>query len=257
MPTDLPVSLATIQAFAFVLARISGAIVLVPLPGLNAAPAPVRVILSLSFTIALFPAWPVVQGMTTLGAFVGAMLAESAYGLALGLTVAFILEVFVLAAQMLSVQAGYSYASTIDPTTQADSTVLLVIAQLTGGLLFFALGLDRRILTAFAVSLQTHPPGSLLFTSAMGYDLIQLGSALFSTAFKMALPLLALLLMLDLSLGLMGRLNAQLQLVTLAFPVKTLAVISLFAWSILLFPRTSANYIEVAFALTRKFAGAP
>ena len=50
-------------------------------------------------------------------------------------------------------QAGYAYASTIDPNTEADSGVLLVFAQLMAGMLFFALGLDREVLRLFAQSL--------------------------------------------------------------------------------------------------------
>ena len=49
-----------------------------------------------------------------------------------------------MAAQILSLNAGFSFAQTIDPTTQAQSGVLVVFAQLAGGMVFLALGLDRR-----------------------------------------------------------------------------------------------------------------
>ena len=66
-----------------------------------------------------------------------------------------------MGAQIISLQAGYSFATTIDPTSGADSGVLLTIAQIAAGLLFFATGLDRQILLIFAQSLTTHPPGHL------------------------------------------------------------------------------------------------
>jgi flagellar biosynthesis protein FliR len=255
MPADFPVNLAILQSFVYVLARIAGAVVFVPIPGMSATPAPVRIFLAAAFTLALFPAWPAPPANHSLGAFIANMLAEAVFGIAVGLVVAFVLEAFVMAAQLLSVQAGFSYASTTDPTTQADSTVLLVITQLTAGMLFFAVGLDRQVLGVFANSLSSHPPGSLVFTPEMGYDLIRLGSGIFTTALRLVMPIIALLIMLDLAMGLLGRLNAQLQLVTLAFPVKILAVLPLFAWSILLFPRASSTYIETAFGLIRKLAG--
>ena len=68
---------------------------------------------------------------------------EAALGITIGLAVAFLMETLLVAAQVFGMQAGYSYASTINPTTDADSSVLLVLAELMGGLLFFALGLDR------------------------------------------------------------------------------------------------------------------
>ena len=68
------------------------------------------------------------------------MLAEAGIGIAVGLAVAFLTEGFQMGAQIISLQAGYSFATTIDPTSGADSGVLLTIAQLTAGLLFFATG---------------------------------------------------------------------------------------------------------------------
>ena len=68
------------------------------------------------------------------------------FGLTIGVAVAFLLEGIQLAAQIVGLQAGYSFASTIDPTTQADTTTLQIMAQLLAGLLFFALGLDRQVL---------------------------------------------------------------------------------------------------------------
>ena len=47
------------------------------------------------------------------------------------------------------------------------------------------------------------------------------------------LALLALLLIVDISLALLGRLNSQLQLITLAFPIKMLVSLGLLAWLVL------------------------
>ena len=46
------------------------------------------------------------------------------FGLTVGLAVAFLTEGFQMAAQSIGLQAGYAYASTIDPTSQADASVL-------------------------------------------------------------------------------------------------------------------------------------
>lgn len=253
MPTDLSISAATVISFALVLARVAGVFVFVPLPGFASTPGVARIVLSVAFTMALFPSWTALAAVpSTIGQLTAWIAAEATFGIAIGLAVAFALEAFVMGAQFLSVQAGYSYASTIDPTTQADSTVLIVIAQLTGGLLFFALGLDQRVLLAFARSLEAHPPGTLVFTPALGFDLIHLSAGIFTTGFRLVLPMMALLLMLDLSMGLLGRLNAQLQLITLAFPIKTLAMMALFSWAVLVFPRAAGPFLETAFQFVAK-----
>src|ERR1039457_759017 len=50
----------------------------------------------------------------------------------------------------------FSFAQTIDPTTQGESGVLLVFAQLAGGMVFLSLGLDREVIRTLAYSLEAH-----------------------------------------------------------------------------------------------------
>jgi len=50
------------------------------------------------------------------------------------------------------------------------------------------------------------------------------------------MPIIALLLLFDLSLALLGRINAQLQLLTLAFPVKMLGALAALAGMATLLP---------------------
>src|SRR5215472_1678077 len=238
MPTSLAFSLASLCGFALVLARVSGALVFVPLPGLASAPAAARLFLAAGVAIALGSRWPLLDPSALSAArLAGWAAAEAAMGIAIGMAAAIVLEAFVVAAQILGLQAGYAYASTIDPNTEADSGVLLVVAQLGASLLFFAAGLDRELLRLFAWSLDKVPPGSYAFGPGAAPALIKLGSSLFSVGLRLAFPVVALLVMVDVALALVGRVNAQLQLLALAFPVKMLLTLVVFGWGTLLFPR--------------------
>ncbi len=248
MPTEPFIQLSTVVAFVLVLARVASIFAVLPMPASAATPGPARVIAVVAITLTLAPQWPFIEtAEMTLGKLVVFILAEVAYGIMIGVAVSCVLEAFVLGCQLIGLQAGFTYASTIDPTTNADSTALLVIAQLTSGLIFFAFGLDRQVLLAFAHSLQTHPPGTLSFSAGAGAELIQLTGGIFSTGFKLVLPVLALLLMLDVSLGLLGRLNSQLQVITLAFPVKIIALLTFIGFSVLLMPRALMPFVETCF----------
>ena len=136
----------------------------------------------------------------------------------------------------MGLQAGYAYASTVDPSTQADSGILVVFSQLAAGLLFFALGLDREVLRVFARSLETCPPGTFTLTRPAAEQILSLGATMFSTGLRLALPMVALLIMVDISLALLGRVNSQLQLLTVAFPIKMMVGLTLLGWLTLLFP---------------------
>ena len=238
MPDNVTLSAGALYGFLLVLARVGGSLIFVPLPGVRSAPELARVALAMGFTLALYGQWPV---MRTDGVMVAVLagwaLAEAAVGLAIGISVAISLEAFTLAAQVLGLQAGYAYASTIDPNTEADSGILLVFAQLISGMLFFAMGLDREILRLFAQSLEKVPAGAYVFGRATAEPLIRLGATLFSVGVRVALPVVALLVMVDVALALLGRINAQLQLLTLAFPAKMLTALILLSWISTMFPR--------------------
>ncbi len=256
MPDNVTLSPGALYGFLLVLARVGGSLVFVPLPGVKSAPEVARVALALGITLALYSRWPVMatEGVTV-AVLAGWALSEAAVGLAIGVSVAIALEAFTLAAQILGLQAGYAYASTIDPNTEADSGILLVFAQLMSGMLFFALGLDREILRLFAQSLEKVPAGAYVFGRATAEPLIRLGATLFSVGMRVALPVVALLIMVDVALALLGRINSQLQLLTLAFPAKMLTTLILLSWISVMFPRILREIGGHAFTAAHRMLG--
>jgi flagellar biosynthetic protein FliR len=242
MHAELTLNLASLYGFLLVLARVSGVIAFVPIPGISAGPPVSRVVLSLALTIALSPVWPAptVQGFE-LGKLLGWMAAEAAFGLTIGIAVAFLLEGVQMAAQMVGLQAGYSFASTVDPTTQADTTTLQMMAQLLAGSLFFAFGFDRQVIRVLARSFQSAPGGTYSLTAPKVAVITQLGSGIFLTGLQLAIPVLALLLLLDIAFAVLGRLQTQLQLLSLAFTVKMLVGIAFLAAVLSFFPAVFAK----------------
>jgi flagellar biosynthetic protein FliR len=237
MRTELSLPLPALWSFLLVLARVGGAIVFVPLPGIRSGAEPARVVLALGLAAALYPLWPPAPtAYPGPGLLVAWVAAEAAFGITVGVAVAFLTESLLVACQIVGLQAGYSYASTIDPSTEADSNVLLVFAQLMAGLLFFAFGLDREIIRVFAASLAVFPPGGYAAKLSSAASILGLGAGMFSTGLRLAMPLVALLAVVDISLALLGRIHAQLQLLMLAFPVKMLAGLALLAALAVLFP---------------------
>jgi flagellar biosynthesis protein FliR len=223
MRIELTISASTLIAFVLVLSRMLGVFVFVPLPVKDAGPSPARIVFALASTLALFPLWPGLRaGQITLATLTAWLVSEVGLGMAIGLMVGFIAEALTFGAQILSTQGGYSYASVIDPTTQADSDVLPVLAQLLAGLMFFSSGLHRYVIKVFASSLDTYPPGAFTISRNLAQVVLHLAASIFSIGLRLALPIIALLLMTDLALGLLGRINAQLHLMGHAFPAKML-----------------------------------
>jgi flagellar biosynthetic protein FliR len=252
----LTIPLALVFGFVLVLARVAGTFIFVPLPGLHAGPDIARAVLAFSVTLALFPLWPHVNlSAPYIGGLVVAMMAELTLGLTIGVAVSVLNESFLMAGQIVGLQAGYGYASMVDPSTQADSGLLVVFAQLIAGMLFFAMGLDREIIRAFARSLETFPAGTFALAPAGADQILRLASGMFSVGLRLAMPALALLLLVDVALALLGRLNQQLQLLMLAFPVKMMAAIALLAALAVVFPHVYRGYAQQVMSRVAMVAG--
>lgn len=254
MPGELRLPLETVWAFLFVLARVAGVLALVPLPGVRGAVEPARILLAVALTAALYPRWPRLAPEPAPSALMAWIFAEAAFGLALGLAVMFLVEIFQMAGQAVGLQAGFAYASMIDPQTQADSGVLLILGQLTAGLLFFALGLEREVIRILAASLESWPPGAWRLTPAGAEELLRAGAGMFSLGLRLAFPAVALLLLGDIVMALLGRVHQQIQLLTLSFPVKMLAALVVLAATAGVFPQVMGGYARQVLGAVRQMA---
>ena len=259
MPVDELFSYTTLFGFLFTLARIAGVFAFVPLGPYRSGPDAARILLALGMTVALFPQWRLQPGVEgSISRMVAGIACEAGLGLAIGLTVSLVLEVFQIAAQMVSLQAGLAFASTIDPTSGADSTVLMTTAQIFASLLFFASGADRLLYRALADSFRLMPPESFHLGHAWTDAIVRFSGSIFGTGFRLAAPIVVLLLLIDSILAVLGRLQMQLPLITIAMPVKLAAAFVLLALTITVQPRffessmTSAlRSLEVMFRSAR------
>ena len=234
------------------LARSAGLVVFVPIPGMRQFPAQPKIVLALKLTILLAPlGWghsgiDILSGAATVWKLTGWILAEAVFGLTVGVAVSLLLEAFGLAAQILGFQAGYSYVNMIDPTTQVDASILNVLVALLSSLLFFAFDLHLHLIRAIATSLETWSLGHFSTRPSDAMLIIKLGSAVLETAVRLAFPVMAVLLLIEITLGLLNQVNSRLQLLTLAFPAKIIAAVALLHPVVLLGPRLFYDLAEKA-----------
>ena len=237
-------SYTTLFGFLLTLARVSGVFAFLPLGAFRSGPDVARIILALGVTVALWPQWHVQPGLeSSLWRMLAGIANETALGVAIGLTVALVLEVFQIAAQMVSLQAGLAFASTVDPSSGADSTVLLTTAQIFASLLFFTSGADRLLVKALADSFLLLPPESFTLNHHWADAIIHFSASIFGTGLRLASPIVVLLLLIDSVLAVLGRVQAQLPLITVAIPVKLAATMLLMALTLGIQPR----YFESVF----------
>lgn len=234
---ELLIPFGLIMNFGLVLCRMAGLLTFLPIPGLKTGFEVHRLTLAVLFTVLMLP-WTNTANtpLLSLGDMVKTAASEAALGIALGICVALIQEGIQLGTQMIGLQAGFSYASTIDPTSNADSAILQVLFSLGSSLLFLALGLDTILFRFLLLGVQTVPPGQWTITTQHAGAVMSLFPQLFLDGIRCSLPVVAILLMIDTALSLLSRMQPQLQLLTLSFPLKMLAAMVVLAYGAPLLP---------------------
>ena len=254
MHDDISVSLRAVTTFILVLSRILGTFVYLPLPGKDAGPSMARVVLALATALAVVPSWSWGEAPEpTPALLVLWVTSELALGLTIGLVAGFLAEALTVGAHIIALQAGYAYASVVDPTTQADSDVLQVLAQLLGGLLFFSLGLDHVAIRTFVYSLKSYPPGKFALTPGLAQTVIQLSANLFVVGLQLALPAVAILLATEVALALVGRLSAQLHLGANAGSIKMMLGLLILVSVLRVAPRLYEGYASEVIRFLQAF----
>jgi flagellar biosynthetic protein FliR len=215
--------------YALLVVRCTALVVFVPVPGLQTALPPAKIFLALMLAAALSPlalAGPGAEALASPAApweFLHWVASETALGLAMGCTVRVALEAFGLAAQALGFQAGFSYVNMVDPTSQVDASILNVVLALLANLLFFAFDLHLFLIRAMARATAIWPLGAYRPPAGAAEGMVRLGGVMLDAGVRLALPVVAALVLIDLTLGLLNQVNPRMQLLTLSFPIKIVA----------------------------------
>jgi len=235
--TELLIPFGLLLNFGLVLCRMTGILTFLPLPGLRAGFELHRLALAVLFTVLVLPWTETAKTpLVSLSDIVRTAGSEAALGIGLGLCVALVQEGLQLAAQMIGLQAGFSYASTIDPTSNADSAILQVLLTLGSSLLFLALGFDTVLFKFLLLGVQTVPPGQWAISTQHVGAVMALFPQLFIDAIRCSLPVVAILLLIDTALALLSRMQPQLQMLSMSFPLKMLASMVFLAYGTPLLP---------------------
>jgi len=78
-------------------------------------------------------------------------------------------------------------------------------------------------------------------------------SGIFTTGLRLALPVLALMVLLDLAIAVLGRIQAQLQLIPLSFSLKMLAGLGMLASALTFYPMVLQTAGTRAFTTVSRF----
>lgn len=221
-----------LAVFFLVAARFAPLTFLAPFFAAQSLPSTAKLGLAAALTLLVFPAALAAAGpLPTSGGGLALLVArEILVGAVLGLLVAIPFRALEAGGRLLDSARGANMAEVLAAPTDVRSSPLGAFLLLLGVVLFMAVDGHLLVIQAVGASYRTLPVGGGLGADApreLTALFLHLGGQFFLIAAGLAAPVLAAAVLLDLSLGLAGRLSPQLPLYFLGLPLKALGGVAL------------------------------
>lgn len=238
-----------LSAVMFVGARVAGLMLVAPFFGNAGIPAPIKAAFTLAVTVLLYPVGPAAHIEGGAIGWTGVVAGELIVGLLLGLAVQFVIEAAQVAGHVMGMQAGYSLATLFDPQTQADTPVMATFNQLIALLIFLQLDVHHWLLRGLAASFAYLPPGSALTHLGAAGGLLQAAGGIWLVAVQIAGPVIVATLLVDVTLGFLGKASPQMPVLLVGLPIKTLVSLVVIAGAVRVWPGLFEKHFAAAIAM--------
>ena len=211
---------AWLAGFFYPFVRIAALASSAPLFSHRSIPRPTRLALCVLITIVVAPTLAPVPFVSPFSApGVVLIIQQLLIGVAIGFTMQIVFAAVELAGELIGLQMGLSFATFVN--ADADPTPIVgSFLTVTMMLVFLAINGHLALIAAVADSFASFPvdggPGIVFFDVRA---LVLTGRELFSLGVTMALPVIAAMLLANLSLGVLTRTAPQLNLFAIGFPV--------------------------------------
>jgi len=232
-------STAEIVRFLIVLLRLSGIMILAPLFSSQSIPVPVRIAFAFVVSFVLAPSMPLnaVPPEVNLGNMAPLFLGEVMFGALLGFAAACVFAGLQFAGQVVSFQLGFSLINMIDPQSEVDSSVFSFFQNYIGLLLFLLINGHHWFLLAINESFAALPVGGFHLQAPMAEHLIRLSAELLVIGLRIAGPVIAVSVITDIVMGVLGRAAPQINIIIVGMPLKTLIGFGCLSFSLYFLPR--------------------
>lgn len=213
----------TLAAQLFAMLRLGAFLIAAPVFGGRFVPLPVRIVAAVCLSLIVPQQYdlPDAETLAALSA-VPMILAEIALGVTAGLVLTVLFGAASVAGDRIANAAGLGFAMQVDPTATGQTPVLAQLFSLS--LMMVFLGMDGHLIALQIVldSYAAFPPGTKLDVLALAQAGMVAGTSMFALGASLMLPVVAGLLVLNLSVGVLTRSAPQLNLFSVGFPITIL-----------------------------------
>ena len=212
------------QVFLLIMIRLGAMVVIAPFYSSDIIPFRIKAAVCFMVTMIIFP-FIAAKGYKlsgNMGEYFVMALSEFAIGIYLGFLVSVIFAAFQLAGEFFAVQIGFGINEVLDPLGQVSVPLVGQFKNLIGLLVFLAINGHHILLSAIVRSYELAPffaykkavAGSLMKWLLYSF------SGMFIVALKIALPVVAVVFLMEVSMGVLAKAAPQMNIMMLGFPFK-------------------------------------
>jgi flagellar biosynthetic protein FliR len=187
---------------------------------------PVRVRVGLAFLVAIcaqasLPPMPVIALDSSVA--VMAVIQQVLIGLSLGFAARIVFTAIELAGEIVGLQMGLNYSGFFDPASGGQTTAVSRFFGIVVSWLFIVINGHLLLIAAVVQSFHSFPVGSAPFAFLQTVQPLTWGAEIFRLGLWIALPLIAMLLFVNMVLGVISRVASSMNVFAIGFPI-TLSV---------------------------------
>ncbi|MBD7915313.1 fused FliR family export protein/FlhB family type III secretion system protein [Clostridium sp. Sa3CUN1] len=210
-------------ALFFIFLRVTSFFIITNIFFPSGTPNTLKAMFSLIFSFALLGGidYSSIEGITSNYYLILYMIFEVTNGLVLGLISNIAFEILLMAGSLIDVHIGLSMLSTMDPNSKASTTITGNLLHYVALVIFFIVDGHHMLIKALIESFITLPMGKGLMYGDM-MTIIEIVANYFLIGLKVAIPIVLIIILTDISMGLISRAVPQINVMILGMPVKML-----------------------------------
>ena len=244
------------QAYTVLLVRIAGLVSAFPILNSRSIPMTVKTALVAVLGLALAPVVPLPALPDSAALITAGIVGEFLIGMVIGLAVRLLFSSFEVAGELVGSQMGFSMVQLLDPSAHHQTPLMGQFHLITASLLFLSVNAHLMIVRAIGASYDLVPPFGASLSHDLAIDVIRLAQDMLLVALKLAAPVFSTILIVNVSMAMLGRAVAQMNVFVLSFPLTIgagLFVMGLaLPYSLNLFEGEFVKLIETIFGLLQR-----
>ncbi len=177
---------------------------------------------------------------------------EFVVGLIMGITLQFVFEGVELAGQIVGFQVGHALANLINPMANAETPILANFYQAVALLIFLQLDVHHWVLRGLVKSFHYCPPGMVVANHLVAEQIWRAAGGMLVMAVQIAIPTLLATILIDISLGFLGRASPQLPVLFVGISVKSVVACLVVMGTLRFWPGLLERYFGEAMATSER-----